>query len=63
MVGIFPGRDAIIRLVAPCWPSRTTNGPSPRPACQRVMTGADAPKDTHGQGGPPQGSVVTLAVN
>jgi hypothetical protein len=29
VVGIFPGRDAIIRLVAPCWPSRTTNGPSP----------------------------------
>ena len=25
----LPGRGAIIRLVARCWPSRTTNGPNP----------------------------------
>ncbi len=28
VVGIFPGRDALIRLVAPCSPINTTNGPN-----------------------------------
>ncbi len=61
MVGIFPARDAIIRLVAPCWPSRMTNGPSPAATWARKSSPPASKQQHKGPVGRMEDPNITLA--